>query len=233
MTKNGLIFLVTIFISKLVNCQTTSPENRIIVFGEAEISVVANRVEFQIYIETIDSINVENCYKEHAEKIKKITKIFKTFKIPDKDITYTLLSVSYSNSDQSKTKLFNCSQNIKFISDSIGQITKFQEALINSDFEYFDSKLTAINSDKNRQLLLEKAIFVSREKANTLATASGRKLGKIVKIMESDDVDPTFTNYHYRGGKPSQDFKFDTNGLNEIEQTVTYTTTVKVIYELE
>jgi len=233
MTKNGFIFLVTIFISKIVNCQTTSPENRIIVFGEAEISVVANKVEFQIYIESDDTISLDNCYQAQEEKIKKMSKIFRTFKILEKDIDYTLLSVSCDFQEGSKTKIFKCYQNISFTTDSIRQITKLQEALIKSDFDNFDSKLLAINNDKNRQSLLEKAISVSREKANTLATASGRKLGKIVKIMEADDVDPTFVNYRYREGKPSSDFKFDTNNLNDIEQRVTYKTTVKVIYELE
>ncbi|MBK9673462.1 MAG: SIMPL domain-containing protein [Bacteroidetes bacterium] len=122
---------------------------------------------------------------------------------------------------------------MSFTFDSIRQTTKVQEALIKNNFEYFNCKLIALNSDKNKQALLEKAVNVSREKANTLALAAGRKLGKIVKIMEADDTDPTFRNYHYKGRVPDQNFTFDSNELNDIKQSVSFQNTVKVIYELE
>jgi uncharacterized protein YggE len=232
MTKIKLTIILTFLCFKSIIAQTISQENRIVVFGEAEINVAANKVGFDVFVETIDSFNLEICYKKQDEKIKSLTKIILSLGVLDKNITYTLLTVSYDENENGK-KFHKCYQRVTFITDSIQQITKIQEKLIKNNFENLQSNYIATYTDKHKEDLIEMAILVAKEKANTYALAAGRKLGKIVKIMETEESDPPFKNYRNTSRNLSKDFKFDSNDLNTLSQLVTFATTVKVIFELE
>jgi uncharacterized protein YggE len=232
MTKTFITILLFFLSFKPIIAQTISQENRIVIFGESEINVAANKVGFEVSIESTDSSNMEVCYKKHDEKIKSLTKIIRSLGILDKNITYTLLSASYDE-NESGIKIHRCYQRVTFVTDSVLQITKIQEKLIKNNFENLKSNYITTYNDKHKEDLLIMAVSVAKEKANTYAIAAGRKLGKIVKIMETEESDPPLKNYRNTTRNISKDFKFDSNDLNSLSQTLTFATTIKVVFELE
>lgn len=54
-----LLFLLFCLVAK---AQTTSPENRIVVLGEASIDVPADQVKFSVTLSALDSISLDKLY---------------------------------------------------------------------------------------------------------------------------------------------------------------------------
>jgi uncharacterized protein YggE len=87
---------------------------------------------------------------------------------------------------------------------------------------------------KYQKQMLEKAVTVAQEKAETIASASGRKVKRIVKVMDTDESDPRFSNYsRFKYGNNDLALRLDDRSLSNIQQTVTVTATLKVVFEMK
>jgi uncharacterized protein YggE len=232
------IFLFTLFISSAVIGQTVPSDNKIVVLGQAKLEVPANRVIFTVSNTATDSERLEKAYEKQAALEQSLLKIFKDEKILKSNVKFSLVSVSKNQDYNSKQYNYTCSQTVNFTTDSVKQTTRIQEQLINKGFTNFNSSFTLKDIDKYKKEILEKAVKVAIEKAQTMAAVAERKIKRIVKVMDTEETDPTLVNYGGgRGMMPESSLAMEksaySDGLINIPQTITLVETVKVVFELE
>lgn len=225
-----ILIITFLFLANVVSGQIIAPDNRIIVLGEASIEMPADQVTFSIRLVSTDSLSLDHVYDKHQKLEANIHNLLNELKIPSKNISFSLLSVSKEYNYETKEEYFMASQHVTFTLDSVKLVPKIQTQLIRGGFSQFGSSFTSTEMEKHKKELLEKAVFVAKEKATALANAADRKIKRIVKISDTDESDYMFHNYtgdNYAVGAAGG------GNLTEIPQTVSISTTIKVIFELK
>ncbi|MDJ1471809.1 SIMPL domain-containing protein [Cytophagaceae bacterium DM2B3-1] len=229
------LILVNLFTLSLI-AQNNSPENRIIVLGEAKIEVPADQILFTISLQATHPSDVNAVYEQHQAQEKKLVALLKNLKIPDRNIEYSLMSVNKEFDYETKEPSISSSQQITFHIDSIQLYTQVQTRLIKEGFTEIDSDFTSSQIHKVEKDILEQAITNAREKATILANASGRKLHKVVKIADIDENDPA---YNYSTAPPKvatlrfAGISTDDSTLLNVVQFIQLATRVKVVFSLK
>jgi uncharacterized protein YggE len=231
--------LLLLIITTSVRSQTIQNDNKIVVLGQARIEVPANQVNFVVSINATDSESLEKAYEKQAAFEKSLLKIFKEEKILNSNVKFSLVSVSRNQDYNTKQFNYTCMQSVNFSIDSVKQTPRIQELLIKNGFNNFNSSFTLKDMDKYKKEIIEKAVKVAREKAQTIAAISERKIKRIVKVMDTEETDPSLLNFS--GGQPmmkSESYlmsnrSISSDGLIDIPQTVSLSYTVKVVFELE
>lgn len=238
--KKILLIAALLNVGYIVKAQNTSPENRIVVLGESQINIPADIVNFTITLRGEDSTSIENAYKKHKEQETKILQIIKELNIPATNINYSLMSIgkerkyiaTYNNNKE--VDYFVSNQTVTFKLNNIKNYSEAQTKLIKANFPSFYSNFESSELNKRKKEVLEKAVVVAKEKANTLATIAERKIKRIVKVADTEDTDPQFNNFHRSLEFKTMAAAADGNGgLIDIPQTIQISATVKVVFELE
>jgi uncharacterized protein len=243
MKKLTILFLF--ICSSAITGQTISPENRIVVIGKAEIEIPADKVVFRIKIAFKDEEDVKKIYSLHKEAEVKLVSFLKDLKVPNKDVDYTLINVgkqySYYDGQNSKKVVYVTDQTVSITLDSIKTYADFMLRLISSGFSDVGTYFISSKADDFHGQLIEKAIEMATQKAQVMANKAGRKLGKIIKVADTDEDDPNF-KYHGYGmtngsiERPLKRWRGDYSGnsdISSIPQTISRDIAVKVVFELK
>ena len=234
-----LFILILLTSSSVSFAQTVSPENRIVVLGDAHIDIPADIVNFTVSLQGVDSFSVENAYKKHKAQEERIVKIIKDLNISDKDVTFSLMSIGkerrYVNEKNREQDFYVSNQTVSFKINSIKKYTYTQERLMMGNFLSFYSNFESSELNKRKKEILEKAVVFAQEKANILANSAQRKIKRIVKIADTEDTDPQFNNFHSNVEYKMMSIASDSNngGLMDIPQTIQINARIKVVFELE
>ncbi len=240
-----LFHLKALFFSLLICCfiaspflataQTISPDNRIVVLGEARMELLADQAIFKVELEASHPSDVNVVYQQHKELEAKLVQLLKDLKIPPKNISYTLMSVSKEQDYETREWAISSSQRISFHIDSLTQYTFIQTRLIQAGFSGISSELTSSKQNTLEKPLLEQAVKAATEKATILATAAGRHIKRVVKIADTEEEDPVFDYRSYRMPSPvlHARAKLQNADLIDFLQTLPVVVRVKVVFELK
>jgi uncharacterized protein len=129
------------------------------------------------------------------------------------------------------------SQTVYITLDSIKTYADFMLRLISAGFSDVETNFISSKTNDFHGQLIEKAIEIATQKAQVMATKAGRKLGKIVKVADTDDEDPNFGYHGYgmlNGEIAAAGAAYPNNlDISLIPQTITKEMTVKVVFELK
>ncbi|KAA3436644.1 SIMPL domain-containing protein [Rufibacter hautae] len=231
-----LIFLcLFILLSGTVTAQVISPENRIVVLGAASMETPADRVTFHVYLSTIDTFSLDKVYEQHKLLEAKVFKILNEFHVPSQKVKYSLFSVVrrpsvYGPANGNEVLVFEGTQEVTFTIDAIKDYPSIQEKLIRAGVHNFNSSFSSSKEEAMKKEVLAKAVAAAKEKAEIIASAAERKVKRIVKVAETDESDPTFSNYAGNGITASAPMQ---GSLVDISQNVSVSITVKVVFELK
>ena len=235
-----------IFIILLIICsfnvigQTTSSENRIVVIGMAEVEIPADRIVFQVSLTSKEENDVKKAYDLHKRKELNLLSFLSDLKIPNKNVNYTLINISKrvvfeDIVKENKRKVyFETSQTVTITIDSLKKYSPFILKLIDAGFDDVSTSFTSSKINNFHDKLLEKAIEMAKKKAQVMAKSSNRELGRIVKVMDTEETDPNFSNnwfnssYENKGGGAGGSYE-----IISIPQSVTKSMSVKVVFELK
>lgn len=234
--KKALPFLLLLFLLFRGSAQDISKDNRLVLLGEATIDVPANLIQIAVSLSAKDSASTDAAYEKYKAIEQKLIAVFMSCNISEKSIKYQLPSFrkGYEGGHPEPKYAFYCEQLIRFSTDSISLSTKLQELLVKNGFTDFQCQFALSDVKKYQKQMLEKAVTVAQEKAETIASASGRKVKRIVKVMDTDESDPRFSNYsRFKYGNNDLALRLDDRSLSNIRQTVTVTATLKVVFELK
>lgn len=234
-----LFFLI--FVSINTFSQQFLPDNRIVVLGNSSVELPADQVLVKVQLKYEDLSTPQKVYDKHKLKENELVRLFKELNIPEKNIKYSLLNVTKStdyNSDVRKI-YFETDQSIDIQLDSINQYTKFTLKLLEKGFSGIQAEFTSSKGNQFKAELIEKAVEAAKMKANVMAKVSNRKVGKVLKIGDTEEIDSIFGYNYYLLEHGAKEMKFDKKNnsqsfaLTNIRQTVTYYYNVKVVFELE
>lgn len=226
-----LLFLLCCLIAK---AQKTSPENLIVVLGEASIDVPADQVKFTVVLESTDSTSIEKVYQLHRELENKMVRLLQDLQLPSSDIAYSLFSINKRQdyTGRKRVEYFMGRQSVTFTLSAIDKLSEVQARLIKEGFISFNSHFTSSQLKQRQTELLEKAVEVAKEKANVLAKASDRSIKRIVKVADTEDTDPAFRNYRSESIHEKAAISYAGAGLTNFPQTIPLSAVVKVVFEL-
>jgi uncharacterized protein len=227
--------------------QTISPENRIVVIGMAEVEIPADRVVFRVKITCKSDDNIKKAFDAHKQAESKLVLLLKDLKIPDKNISYTLLNMGknerYDKSTESSKNVYFTYQVVKITLDSIKNYTDFMLKLVSGGFDEINTDFISSKENEFHDILITKALERATQKAQVMANSSNRKLGKCIKVADTEETDP---NFSYQGWGNGFEVSYDFVGNNRrgrgdysgetmtvFEQTVKKSMSVKVVFELK
>jgi uncharacterized protein YggE len=236
--KFSLLALLIPISSCSVDPHTSSPDNRIIVLGEARMELPADRAVFHVELSASHPSDANAVYQQHKTQEAKLVQLLKDLNIPAKNISFSLLSVDKSEDYETRKWSIASSQRISFHIDSLKQYTLIQTRLIQEGFSNINSELTSSQQDKIEKPLLEQAVKAATEKATILAAAAGRQIKRVVKVADIGEEDPVFDYHAYR--LPRTELKISTASgksnnaeLIDFFQTLPAVVRVKVVFELK
>ncbi|GAA4447545.1 hypothetical protein GCM10023189_04010 [Nibrella saemangeumensis] len=215
------------------------PVNRIVVLGDAKLELPADQVQVSVTLRYTDPVDARKAYNAHKAAEQKLVQVLREFRIEEKDITYTLLNVHknvnyYPQPGQRQEEVIT-EQQIIFKLKDLKRYPDLQLTLIGAGFNQFSAAFGSSKADESKVLALEKAIEVAREKAAVMAKASGRTLGGVLSVRDTEETDPvlqrqynvTFDRVGYGTAKASAEA-----GLLDIPQKIIIPAQVKVTFEL-
>jgi uncharacterized protein len=247
--QNKLFAFVMLFgLSTMTQAQTqtTTPDlpiNRVVVLGDATLELPADQVRVQVNLRFTDPTDAKKAYEGHRAAEKRLVQLLKDFKIDDKDIVYSLLNVHKNvdlyGPDGRRREEVATDQQIIFKLNDLKRYPELQLTLIGGGFNNFSASFSSTKEDDNKNKVLEKAIEVARGKAETMAKASGRTLGGVLSVRDTEETDPAlgrrypvataFATESLRAGKSAA----DSGNLFEFPQKIVIPAQVKVTFELK
>jgi uncharacterized protein YggE len=213
------------------------PVNRIVVLGDAELELPADQVRVTVTLQFSDPTDARKAYVAHQAAEKQLVKLLKDYQIGEKDIRYTLLQVqknettSYPNGQQRQEVSTN--QQVIFELNKPEQYPDLQLALISANFNRFQATYHSTKEETSKNLVLEKAVEVAREKAIVLAKSAGRTLGAVLSVRDTEETDPVLKK-RFAGDVQYMSARAGYGGvLLDIPQTIRIPAQVKVTFELK
>ncbi len=239
MTSKKLFLLLFATLPLCAVSQTVSPDNRIVVLGEATIEIPADRVVFDIELKFNDPINIKTAYKRHKDAESKLVSYLKELNVPTKNIHYSLINigkiVDYNSGNNTSKELFGTRQTVYVTIDDVKQYADFMMKLISAGFTDVSTSFKSSKESDFQQILIEKAIEAARNKAVVMAKAANREISTIVKISDTEESDPVFENYGSDNAMAEEASVVFNSGNNIIEfpQTISKSMRVKVVFALK
>jgi uncharacterized protein YggE len=235
MTPKNLLILLLAAMPLLGIGQTISPDNRIVVLGEATIEIPADRVKFNVELKFDDSTNIKRTYKRHKEAESKLVSYLKELNVPTKNINYSLINIgksnNYNSATNTSTELFGTNQTVFVTIDDVKQYADLMMKLITAGFTDVSTSFGSSKENDFQQTLIEKAIEAAQKKALVMAKTVNREILNVVKVSDTEESDPTFGGYgnSYVAAMAAG----AENSIIEIPQTITKRMTVKVVFALK
>lgn len=220
-----------VVMSHFTFAQKTLQDERIQVSGEAAIEIPADQVWFNINLNYKDYDGVKTAFDQHKTAEAQLLRFLKDLRIPDKNITYSLISFNRQmefRADGTPKEYFGTHQNITVKLEDLKSYPDFLIRLVNAGFTNVNPAFTSSRSNDFHGELIEKAIGQARKKAEVMAKASGRKLGRVTHVSDTLQPDPVF-RAELAYAKSGNDGGF----IAEIPQSVKKSISVQVSFTLE
>jgi len=198
MKKNGSIVAVIIVLFLLVfllpmgNINwgkiNIGQDQGITVVGEAKTKLKNQVASFTAGV-NVNKTNKEEAVKEVNEKMTKLIDEIKAFGIKAGDIKTQGISINESQRYDSREKEWYVGNSIEIILREVDKTSELTDLLSKSGANnVYGPNLRIDDSDEGEKVLYEVAIKDAREKAEAIAKAAGRRLGKVISVMDNGTV---------------------------------------------
>lgn len=240
--KKALLTLFLVSTALLMEAQVPNLDNRIVVLGDATLELPADRVQVSVTLRYTDPTDARKAYNAHKAAEQKLVGLLREFKIDEKTIQYTLLNVRknveyYGGPDNSRRSEVVTEQNVIFKLNDIRRYPELQLLLIGGGFNQFSAVFQSSQAEELKNTVLEKAIEVARTKAVLMAKASGRTLGGVLSVRDTEETDPIlhrrYEVYNQSGYAAEAKMARDGGALLDIPQKISLPAQVKVTFELK
>ncbi|MCG2691836.1 SIMPL domain-containing protein, partial [Microgenomates group bacterium] len=167
------------------------PASTITVTGEAKKDELPQIANFSASV-TATNVNKQTAINEVNTQMTKIIQAVKDFGIDQKDIQTQQVSVYQTKEERLSVKdVWQASNSISIKLRNINQASALTDLLQQSNTTNVYGPNYSLDDTTQAQVdLLSKAIDNAREKAEKIAVASKRKLGKIITLSEGGTVIP-------------------------------------------
>lgn len=241
--KNIKYFICVLAISSMVGDEylaQQSNKDQIVVIGSASVEIPADIVVLKITLSFGDKIDGKKAYELHRQAEQRLIEIFNNLEIPDSVITYSLLtinsSVDYNSRYQDSIRtIYTTNQVVQISVYDILKYLSIQLELISNGFTSLNASFGSSKEIEAIEMATQKAVEQAKLKAQIIAKASGRKIKKILKIMDTEESEPIirpfFLEYERFNRLPVAGVVVQQ--LIDIPQNIKVSKQVKMILELQ
>lgn len=206
-------------------------DERIQVTGEAEIEIPADQVVFNIMLNYKDYDGVKTAFDQHKAAEAQLLRFLKDLRVPDKNVTYSLINFNRQvefKPDGTPREYFGTQQQVMVRLETLTTYPDFLIRLVNAGFTNVNTAFTSSKANDFHSELIEKAIAQAKKKAEVMALASGRKLGRVTHVSDAVQPDPVF-----RAELAYAKSAYDGGLISEIPQSIRKSLSVNVAFVLE
>lgn len=176
----------------------------LVVIGEARLELPADQVNLSIQLRYTHPTDAQQAYTAHVAAEQRLAKLLRDFAVSDKDVVYTLLSVQknvigYDPGREPRQEI-STDQRVIIKFRELKRYPDLQLALIGAGFNQFNAVFGSTQAEENKQKAIEKAVEVARSKADIMAKAAGRRLGPVLSIRDTEEIDPYLQRRYAPGG---------------------------------
>ncbi|MDO8628443.1 MAG: SIMPL domain-containing protein [Nanoarchaeota archaeon] len=190
MNKNILLYIIGSLLL-LTACTTTQPANVVSVQGTANIKVQPDQAIFYINIQTLKD-TAEEAQDENTQISEDVIRALEDAGIKKEDIETQNYNV-YKREDWTengvKFKGYQADHGIKVKVHDIERVGRYIDLAVKAGATQITSVNFELSEDKQKETFnkaLAQAGGEAKQKAETLAQSVGGRLGKIVRISESN-----------------------------------------------
>lgn len=176
---------------EVIQVQTVpAQENKISLTSRETVEVVPDMAEIRLSIRTEDK-SASTCQQENTEKLNQLLEYLKGLGFEEESIKTSGFSLNpryhWTNSEQILTG-YEMYTNVTVTDVPMDQVgTMLTETVENGANEIDSVSYFSSQYDQAYNQALAKAIELSKEKGEALASASGKKLGGVLNITEMSD----------------------------------------------
>jgi len=215
-------------ISLLLSTAVAHAQNVININASAKVVVPADQISFSINLNA-EAENPQEAYDLHKKREQVLVELLKKHNIKEEDINFEPISISrinrsqYSNSSKDAVRT---TQNVTLSLDDFDVYEQIQLTLIGNDFDEFNGNFMSSEAERGEEQALQQALTTAREKATTIAEATGLSISGIKDISYS---------YNQNGPRPLMERSAmkASDSLMDFAQTVSVSANVSVTYNFE
>lgn len=161
----------------------------ITVTGEAKTQVRNQIASFTAGV-NINKASKDAAVKEVNDKMTKLIEDIKAFGVKAEDIKTQGMSINESQNWETKVKEWYASNSIQITLRDVDKASSFADLLAKSGANnVYGPNLMLDESNTAEKALYEEAMKDAKEKAEAIAKTAGRKLGKVISVMDSNTTD--------------------------------------------
>lgn len=208
-----------------VNQTTTNKASTFDVTGEGTESVIPDQAQANFGITTNGS-SVSEVQTNVNQTINKVTEALKNLGINSKDIKTTNYSINPDYDYTSNSiKGYSASAQIQVTFHDFSKLNQAFDSATATGANNAGQLYFSLSDDKQKEAeakATKQAIDQAKEKAQTLASLSGIKLGKLINVQENSPINPRPMMMSAQSAGSPADQKTEVSpGTNEVKVTVT------------
>ncbi|MBQ2314542.1 MAG: SIMPL domain-containing protein [Treponema sp.] len=196
-----VLVMTALFAALLSSCRIQQVQNQprtITVTGSGTVKIPSNKANIKLSVITRNNDVVE-ATKENAEKMAAVKKAIREAGVPFADITTSNYAImqedSYQNGRTIVQGQYVVSNQVNVTMSNVSNAGAVIDAAVRAGANQLSSlSYTAEENDDSVKQARLLAIKQAEEKANTLVTASGATLGKVLSIVEERYPDAFMAN---------------------------------------
>lgn len=187
-----IVLFILVFLLPLRNINwgkiNIGQDTGITVTGEAKTQVRNQIASFNAGV-NINKTSKDEAVKEVNDKMTKLIEDIKAFGVKAEDIKTQGMSINENQNWETKVKEWYASNSIEIILRDVDKASSFADLLAKSGANnVYGPNLMLDESNTAEKALYEEAMADAKEKAETIAQTAGRKLGKVVSVMDGGSV---------------------------------------------
>ena len=163
-------------------------DNGITVTGEARTKIKNQIASFTAGI-NINKANKDEAVKEVNDKMAKLIEEVKAFGIKGEDIKTQGVSINESERYETKQKEWYVGNTIEIVLRDVDKAGELTDLLSKSGANnVYGPNLMLDESNEAEKALYDEAMRDAKEKAEAIAKTAGRKLGKVISVMDGGSI---------------------------------------------
>lgn len=187
-----IVIFILLFLLPLRNINwgkiNIAQDQGITVTGEAETKLKNQIASFSAGV-NVNKANKDEAVKEVNEKMNKLIDDVKAFGIKAEDIKTQGISISEGERYETKQKEWYVGNSIEIILREVDKTSELTDLLSKSGANnVYGPNLRLDDGNTAEKALYDAAMKDAREKAELIVKSAGRKLGKVLSVMDSNSV---------------------------------------------
>lgn len=169
-------------------------------------------------------------FELHKERESVLADLLKKFNLEEEDIKYQPIRINKRYRDNGKSMVSTTNQQVSVTFSDFNIYEEIQLTLIENNFDSFSGSFSSSKMVEGKERALISAIDAAKERASTIAKASGVEIGEVITISYSDyQVSAFKSSYEVAESR----LFADSSSMMDFGQTVGVTASISIDFSIK